>query len=250
MSQVSPGRYPDPSGRFVQRYHDGSRWTEHVADAHGNRDTDAPVGQAGPASHADSAQHSQHYGQAGQRSSDPYGQQSAAADHGYGGQSAREQYGQDVTGSERGYDPGVSSSERGYDQWEGREQDWGQERPGSNRGYGDPRAETGWDQAGAGSWQPQGGGPAARDVWPRGTGATQQGGDGWAAAGGPATGQDWRPARARGRRGTTPVRTTAGQRDTGSPRPTAIPATPMRRPARPAGFRRRSDSSSPASAPC
>jgi Protein of unknown function (DUF2510) len=198
MSQVSPGWYPDPSGRFAQRYHDGSRWTEHVADAQGNRDTDAPVGQTGPASYADSAQHSQHYGQAGQRSSDPYGQQSAGADRGYGGQSAREQYGQDVTGSERRHDPRVSGSERGYDQWAGREQDWGQERPDSNRGHGDPRgdprAETGWDQAGAGSWQPQGGGPAARNEWPQGSGATQQGGDGWAAAGGPATGRDWRAA--------------------------------------------------------
>jgi Protein of unknown function (DUF2510) len=194
MSQVSPGWYPDPSGRFAQRYHDGSRWTEHVADAQGNRDTDAPVGQAGPASYADSAQHSQHYGQAGQRSSDPYGQRSAGADRGYGGQSAREQYGQDVTGSERGYDSRVSGSERGYDQWAGREEDWGQERPGSNRGYGDPRAEAGWDQAGAGGWQPQGGGTAARDEWPQGPGATQQGDDGWAAAGGPATGQDWRAA--------------------------------------------------------
>ncbi len=194
MSQVSPGWYPDPSGRFAQRYHDGSRWTEHVADAHGNRDTDAPVGQAGPASHADSAQHSQHYGQAGQRSSDPYGQQSAGADRGYGRRSAREQYGQDETGPERGYDPGVSGSERGYDQWAGREQDWGQEPPGSNRGYGDPRAEPRWDQAGAGSRQPRGGGPAARDEWPQGPGTTEQGGDGWAAAGGPATGQDWRAA--------------------------------------------------------
>ena len=193
MSQVSPGWYPDPSGRFAQRFHDGSRWTEHVADAQGNRDTDAPVGQAGPASYADSAQHSQHYGQADQRSPDPYGQQSADAERGYGDQSAREQYGQDVTGSERGYDPGVSGSERGYDQWAGREQDWGQERPGSNRGYGDPRAETGWDQAGAGRWQPQGGGPAAGNEWPQDPGATQQGGDGWA-AGGPATGRDWRAA--------------------------------------------------------
>jgi Protein of unknown function (DUF2510) len=194
MSQVSPGWYPDPSGRFAQRYHDGSRWTEHVADAQGNRDTDAPVGQAGPASYADSAQHSQHYGQAGQRSSDPYGQRSAGADRGYGGQSAREQYGQDVTGSERGYDSRVSGSERGYDQWAGREEDWGQERPGSNRGYGDPRAEAGWDQAGAAGWQPQGGGTAARDEWPQGPGATQQGDDSWAAAGGSATGQDWRAA--------------------------------------------------------
>lgn len=51
MSQVSPGWYPDPSGRFVQRYHDGTRWTEHVADANGNRATDMPETQARPASY-------------------------------------------------------------------------------------------------------------------------------------------------------------------------------------------------------
>ena len=56
MSQVSPGWYPDPSGRFAQRYHDGSRWTEHVADAQGNRATDVPGGQAGSASYAGSTQ--------------------------------------------------------------------------------------------------------------------------------------------------------------------------------------------------
>jgi hypothetical protein len=196
MSQVSPGWYPDPSGRFAQRYYDGTRWTEHVADAQGNRDTDAPVGQAGTASYADSAQQSQQYGQAGQRPSDPYGQQSAGAARGYGGQSAREQYRQDVAGSEHGYDPGVSGSEHGYDQWAAREQDWGEERPGSNRGYGDQRAGAGRDQAGAGSWQSQAGGSAGRDEWPRAQGATQQGGDAWASAGagGPATGRDRRTA--------------------------------------------------------
>jgi hypothetical protein len=204
MSQVSPGWYPDPSGRFAQRYHDGSRWTEHVADAQGNRDTDAPVGQAGPASHADSPQHAQHYGEAGQRSSDPYGHQPAGPERGHGGQSAREHYGEDVAGSGRGYDPGgagsgggydpgVSGSERGYDQWAAREQDWGQERPGSRRRYGDQRADARWGQAGAGSWQPQAGGSAGRDEWPGAQGAAQQGDDGWApaAAGGPATGRDW-----------------------------------------------------------
>ena len=98
--------------------------------------------------------------------------------------------------TERGYDPGVSGSERGYDQWEPGEQDWGQERPGSNRGYGDQRAESGWDQAGAGSWQPQAGGSAGRNEWPPAQGATQEGGDGRASsgAGGPATGRDWRAA--------------------------------------------------------
>jgi hypothetical protein len=185
MSQVTPGWYPDPSGRFAQRYHDGSRWTEHVADAQGNRDTDAPVAQAGPASHADSvqhSQHSQHYGQADQRSSDTYGRrQSTGAEHGYGGQSAREYYGEDVAASEHGYDQGAA-----------REQDWGRERPGSSRRYGDQRADARWDQGGAESWQPQPDGPAGRNEWPRAQGAARHGGHRRAptASGGPATGRD------------------------------------------------------------
>ena len=181
MSHVSPGWYPDPSGRFAQRYHDGSRWTEHVADAQGNRDTDAPVAQAGPASHADSAQHSQHYGQADQRSSDTYGRQSTGAERGYGGQSAREYHGQDAAGSEHG-----------YDEWAARGQDWGQERPGSSERYVDQRADARWDQAGAESWQPQPDGSAGRNEWPGAQGAAQRGGDRWAptASGGPATGRD------------------------------------------------------------
>jgi hypothetical protein len=185
MSQVSPGWYPDPSGRFAQRYHDGSRWTEHVADAHGNRDTDAPVAQAGPASHADSAQHSQQYGQADQRSSEPYGRQSADAERGYGGQSARDYYGEDVAGPERG-----------YDQWAPRERAWDQERPGSGRRRGGQRPDAGWDQAGAASWQPEPDGAAGRDEWSGAQGAAQQAGDGWAptATGGPATGRDWSAA--------------------------------------------------------
>ena len=107
MSQVSPGWYRDPSGRFAQRYHDGSRWTEHVADAHGNRDTDAPVGQTGPGLICG------------------LGAALAALRPGWsalvrplraavGGRRPRlwraiceEQYGQDVTGSERRHDPGV-----------------------------------------------------------------------------------------------------------------------------------------------
>jgi len=181
MSQVSPGWYPDPSGRFAQRYHDGSRWTEHVADAQGNRDTDAPVAQAGPASHADSAQHSQHYGQADQRSSDTYGRQSTGAERGYGGQSAREYHGQDAAGSEHG-----------YDEWAARGQDWGQERSGSGERYADQRADARWDPAGAESWQPQPDGSAGRDEWPGAQGAAQRGGDRWAptASRGSATGRD------------------------------------------------------------
>ena len=166
MSQVSPGWYPDPSGRFAQRYHDGSRWTEHVADAEGNRATDVPAGQAGPTSYAGSAQP---HGQGGQQSSDPYGQQSAGADRGYGGQSAREQsYGQEPAGSERG-----------SGEWAERDQDWGHERPGSGRGYGQQPGETSSDQgSGPGSWQGQAGGPPRGNAWPHSQGASQQGGEG------------------------------------------------------------------------
>jgi hypothetical protein len=202
MSQVRPGWYPDPSGRFAQRYHDGSRWTEHVADAQGNRDTDAPVAQAGPASHGDSAQHPQHYGQAGQRSSDPYGRQSAGAERDYGRQSAREYYGENVAGSEAGYDSGRGDdasgygSDRGHDRWAARERDWDHERPGSSRRHGDQRADARWEQAGAGSWQPRPGGSAGRNEWSGAEGAAQQGGAGWAptATGGTAPGRDWSAA--------------------------------------------------------
>ena len=67
MSQVSPGWYPDPSGRFAQRYHDGTRWTEHVADAGGQRSVDNPEGQAAPAA-------------------DPYAGQQQPSDQGWGQQ--------------------------------------------------------------------------------------------------------------------------------------------------------------------
>jgi hypothetical protein len=32
--------HPDPTGRFVQRYYDGTNWTAHVADAAGNQSQD------------------------------------------------------------------------------------------------------------------------------------------------------------------------------------------------------------------
>lgn len=40
-----PGWVRDPSGRYQQRYFDGTRWTEHVADEYGRRSTD-PVENA------------------------------------------------------------------------------------------------------------------------------------------------------------------------------------------------------------
>jgi hypothetical protein len=183
MSQVSPGWYPDPSGRFAHRYHDGARWTEHVADADGNRATDVPAGQAGSASYAGSAQP---YGQGGQRTSDPYGQQSAGSDRGYGGQSAGQQ----------GHGREARGSDRGYGQRAPRDEGWGQEGPGSDRGYRQQPGAPSWDRgAGAGGWQGQHGAPANRHEWPPAQDPGPQGRDGWAGApvGGQATGPDSRP---------------------------------------------------------
>lgn len=47
MSQTTPGWYPDPAGKFGQRYHDGNGWTENVVDAAGNQTSD-PVPAAPP----------------------------------------------------------------------------------------------------------------------------------------------------------------------------------------------------------
>ncbi len=39
---TAAGWHPDPHGRADRRYHDGSRWTEHVADADGATSVDPP----------------------------------------------------------------------------------------------------------------------------------------------------------------------------------------------------------------
>jgi hypothetical protein len=220
MSQVSPGWYPDPSGRFVQRYHDGTRWTEHVADAHGNRDTDVPSRPARPASYPDVAPD---HGQGDQRSSDLYGRRSASAqrghgqdpgdqgygheatrpdrgygqeatrpDRGYGQEATRPDrgYGQEATRSDRGYGQEATRSDRGYGQEatrpdRGRGQ-WGAQEqdwgqePTSDQRYGEQGGETRWDQAGTGSWQGHAGPSEAGNQWPHDQGTGQQGGDGWA----------------------------------------------------------------------
>src|SRR6266508_676499 len=113
MSQVTPGWYADPSGRYSQRYHDGSRWTEHVVDASGNRSTD-PVGDPSQSA-AQSAQSGQGYGQQG------YGQQ------GYPQQSSGQGYEQQSSG--QGYEQ--QSSGQGYEQ----QGTYGQQ-PTSDQGYG------------------------------------------------------------------------------------------------------------------
>ena len=94
MSQVTPGWYTDPSGRYNQRYHDGTRWTEYVVDASGNRATD-PTGQAGQAATS-----------AGGAAQDPYGQSSG---QGYG----QQEYGQTPSG--QGYGQQTPSGQ-GYGQ--------------------------------------------------------------------------------------------------------------------------------------
>jgi hypothetical protein len=201
MSQVSPGWYPDPSGRFVQRYHDGTRWTEHVADAHGNRDTDVPSRPARPASYPDAAPD---HGQGDQRSSDRYGRRSASAQRGYGQAPGEQGYGQEPARPDRGYGQEAARPDRGRGQaaarpdrrrgqWGAQEQGWGQEPAASDRRYGEQGGETRWDQAGTGSWQGRAGGPGAGNEWPQDQGTGQQGGEGWAgdAAGGWGARADW-----------------------------------------------------------
>jgi hypothetical protein len=100
MSQVTPGWYTDPGGRFAQRYHDGTRWTEHVVDASGNRSTDATgdSGQAQAGSGGYGAQSAGGYGQSsgdswGAQQSGGYGAQQQSAQPGYGAQQQSGGYG-------------------------------------------------------------------------------------------------------------------------------------------------------------
>jgi hypothetical protein len=37
----------DPSGKWAKRWYDGTRWTEHVEDASGQRHNDPPPSSAG-----------------------------------------------------------------------------------------------------------------------------------------------------------------------------------------------------------
>lgn len=146
MSQASPGWYQDPSGRFAQRYHDGTRWTEHVVDASGNRSTD-PTGDTGQgAGGAAGAQ---------QPTSGGYGQTSGQS----WGQQQQQQPQQPGYGQQPGYaqqQPGYGSSSGGYPQQPGYgsggypQQGYGQQQPGygQQQGYGQPG--YGYGQAGYG----------------------------------------------------------------------------------------------------
>jgi Protein of unknown function (DUF2510) len=150
MSQVSSGWYPDPSGRFAQRYHDGTRWTEHVADAAGQRSIDHPQGQAVPAANPyEPPQQSSGEGwpAQGQQSSGEgwpaQGQQGHGGSSGEGWPAAgRQDYGQ---AGDQGYGQASGqgwpqSDQQGYDQ-----QGYGPQGYGP-QGYGQP----GYDQAGYG----------------------------------------------------------------------------------------------------
>jgi hypothetical protein len=129
MSQVTPGWYPDPSGRFTQRYHDGARWTEHVVDAGGNRSTD-PTGDPGQAAASGTASPG-----AGAQAPGAYGQQQGA----YGQQG----YGQTPSGQGYGQQP----SGQGY----GQQQGYGQTPSG--QGYGQQPSGQGYGQQGYGQQQ-------------------------------------------------------------------------------------------------
>jgi len=142
MSQVSPGWYQDPSGRFAQRYHDGSRWTEHVADAGGNRTTDAPTGQTAPDPSAGQGQQS-YGGPSGQG----YGQQPQGYDSGQGygqQQSYGTPSGQGYGQQPQGYDSGQGYGQQGYGSPSG--QGYGQQP----QGYGSPSGQ-GYGQQGYGA---------------------------------------------------------------------------------------------------
>ena len=132
MSQVTPGWYTDPGGRFAQRYHDGTRWTEHVVDASGNRSTD-PTGEPGQSqatSGGYGAQSAQGYGQT---SGDSWGAQ------GSGGYGAQQGYGQQGSG---GY--GAQQAQQGYGAQQG------------SGGYGAQQPQQGYGQTSGDSWGQQG----------------------------------------------------------------------------------------------
>jgi len=149
MSQASPGWYQDPSGRFAQRYHDGTRWTEHVVDASGNRSTD-PTGDTGQGAGGAAGAQQPTSGGYGQTSGQSWGQQQQPQQQpqqpGYGQQPGYAQQQQPGYGSssggypQQGYGSGGYPQQQGYGQQPG----YGQQQPG----YGQPG--YGYGQAGYG----------------------------------------------------------------------------------------------------
>jgi hypothetical protein len=160
MSQVSPGWYPDPSGRFAQRYHDGTRWTEHVADAGGQRSVDQPEAQAAPAANPYGAEQQQSgqswgnqggYGQQPQQSSGE-GWPAQGGQQGYG-QPADQGYGQQGYGQQSGQSwpaAGGPSSGQGWPAQGGQQPGYGQQGYGQQPGYG----QQGYGQQPGGFGQP------------------------------------------------------------------------------------------------
>jgi hypothetical protein len=173
MSQVSPGWYPDPGGRFAQRYHDGTRWTEHVADAGGNRSTDPPAGQqtADPsaAQGYGGTPSGQGYGQQPQQPQQGYG---TPSDQGYGQQQPQQGYGGTPSGQGYGQQPqpgyGGTPSGQGYGQQQPQQ---GYGGTPSGQGYGQPQQgygqQPGYGPQGYGQQPGYGyGGPAASTFTP------------------------------------------------------------------------------------
>jgi hypothetical protein len=140
MSQVSPGWYPDPSGRFAQRYHDGTRWTEHVADAGGQRSIDNPEGQPAPAAN-------------------PYGSEQQAGGQNWGAQGGYAQQPQQQSSGEgwpaQGGQPGYGqAADPGHGQQGYGQQGYGQQGYGQSSGEGWPAAGQ---QSSGQSWPAAGG---------------------------------------------------------------------------------------------
>jgi hypothetical protein len=163
MSQVTPGWYPDSTGRYTQRYHDGSRWTEHVVDASGNRSSD-PIGDPGQAAGAAQATEQAHGGYGQATSGQGYGQ--TPSGQGYGESPSGQGYGQTPSGQgygQQGYGQtpsGQGSGQQGYGQ-----QGYGQTPSGQGygqQGYGQPGyGQPGYGQQGYGYGQ-QGYGATSR----------------------------------------------------------------------------------------
>lgn len=154
MSQVTPGWYPDPSGRFAQRYHDGSQWTGYVVDIHGQRYSDPPrQASAAQTSSGQSDPGQGRYPQRSGRPQSPAGGDSGPQRAGYGQQSygyppSASSYSQQQDHGQRGYGqqpygegyPGHDQRPPGYDdpgyaQWQrsvyGAQQGYGQRQPGT-----------------------------------------------------------------------------------------------------------------------
>ena len=176
MSQVSPGWYPDPSGRFAQRYHDGSRWTEHVADAGGQRSVDQPEGQAAPAANpygAEQQQSGQSWGAQGGYAQQQPQQPQQPSGEGWPAQGGTAGYGQQADQGGYGQQPGYGqqqsgqgwpaaggpSSGQGWPAQGGQQAGYGQQGYGQQPGYGQQGyGQPGYGQQGYGYGTPSSGG--------------------------------------------------------------------------------------------